>query len=308
MMNPPVYYSSSDNNMGYSFAQPAPQATGTSQEQVVPHYGNEQYHKYQVPASYNPEYTSYASSTVAASNPPDLLDSAASSYDSSYMNQQPSSNTADDVLAVFEQPTAVTAPAPAQDNDAFLRSFTSEEIAEQQRLMADIEKRKSSIVTQSAPPVGGDMTVYQHQERLWNSMHQSGNGSQMVPHTSSATGNTRDLTTYDYTTHQEHQLVTVPRSHNPSGSDAVHPRRKEMKQARKIKQATAATGGAIVGGVLFGPAWPIGVVAGGAVGAVAGKQISKAGERRAQRKWEKQTFRQYAASESAVVKGEHDML
>ena len=49
-------------------------------------------------------------------------------------------------------------------------------------------------------------------------------------------------------------------------------------------------------------------VAAGAVGAVAGKQISKAGERRAQRKWEKQNFQQYAASESAVVKGEHDML
>jgi hypothetical protein len=320
MMNAPAYHPS-DNTMGYAFAQPPPpqgqQQQQTSfpssshyQQELVPHYGpasNDVYHNYQVPSAYSPEYVSYQSSTVAArpSNPPDLLESAASSYSSSNSYPQPS-NTADDVMAIFEStpPATVTPPpASAAQDDAFLRSFTAEEIAEQERLMNEIETRKSLV--KSAP--AGDITVYEQQDRLWNSIHQDHpSNNAMVPHSSSTTV-PHPLTVYDYDTH-EHKLVRVPSSHNPTGSDAVHPRRKEMKQARKIKQATAATGGAIVGGVLFGPAWPIGVVAGGAVGAVAGKQISKAGERRAQRKWEKKSFQQYAASESAVVKGEHDLL
>ena len=102
----------------------------------------------------------------------------------------------------------------------------------------------------------------------------------------------------------EDKLIPVPQSRNPSGSDAVHPNRKQMKQDRKGKIAVSATGGAIVGGILFGPAWPLGVVVGGAAGAVCSKQLCKAGERRAQRKYEQKNFQQFAVKQSPVVKGE----
>jgi hypothetical protein len=92
--------------------------------------------------------------------------------------------------------------------------------------------------------------------------------------------------------------LRVPYSRNPHGSDAVHPDRMKMKKQRKQRTAAAATSGAIVGGVLFGPAWPLGVVVGGAAGAVAGKRIAKAGERRAQRKYEQESFQTTALSKS----------
>lgn len=281
--------------------------------QLVPHYGpagqqQSYYQNYQIPSTDQPQYMNYASSTVAASNPPDLLEASYGSSSNSYgLEQSPSGNTADDVLAAFE-----TAPAPAglsssaptnnvitspSPNDAFINSFTKEELAEQERLMKEIEQRKSSMVV---PTEVSDVTVYEQQDRLWNSYHEQRNQhphDSMVPHSSLSYPST--MTVYESNEH----MITVPRSHNPTGSDAVHPRRAEMKQARKVKTATAATGGAIVGGVIFGPAWPLGVVVGGAAGAVAGKQLSKVGERRAQRKWEKKNFQHYAASESAVAKG-----
>jgi hypothetical protein len=70
--------------------------------------------------------------------------------------------------------------------------------------------------------------------------------------------------------------LRVPRSRNAHGSDAVHPDKLKMKK----NTAVAATSGAIIGGVCFGPAWPLGVVVGGAVlGGMAGKPLAKVGER-----------------------------
>jgi hypothetical protein len=90
----------------------------------------------------------------------------------------------------------------------------------------------------------------------------------------------------------------VPRSRNAHGSDAVHPDKFKMKTNRKKKTAVAATSGAIIGGVCFGPAWPLGVVVGGAFGGVVGKQLAKVGERRAQRKFEQNSFQQTASLKS----------
>ena len=100
----------------------------------------------------------------------------------------------------------------------------------------------------------------------------------------------------------------VPRSRNPTGSDSVHPHKKQMKEGRKVTTAAAATGGALVGAILTGPAFPVGALVGGTVSGYAANKLHKQGERRAQRKWEKQNFQQYASSQSAVVQGEHDML
>jgi hypothetical protein len=259
------------------------------QRELVPHYGpggqypfDSSYQNYQIPLTSKPEYINYASSTVATTNnaSPDL-------FMGSYVQQSKSGSTADDLFEVSSN--------TVQD-DAFISSFSKEDLAEQERLMKEIQERNSVIV----PKATNDMTVYAQQDRLWNSIHQEHHHqSSLVPHSTSSYPST--MTVYEPS--NENKIIHVPRSHNPTGSDAVHPRRAEMKQARKVNTATAATGGAIVGGVLFGPAWPLGVVVGGAAGAVAGKQISKAGERRAQRKWEKKSFQHYATSESAVAKG-----
>lgn len=95
--------------------------------------------------------------------------------------------------------------------------------------------------------------------------------------------------------------LQVPRSSNPSGSDAVHPNRPTWKKTRGNKTAAGATGGAIVGGILFGPAFPVGMVIGGAAGGYAANKISKTGERRAQREWEQAKFQQGATKSAAVL-------
>lgn len=73
----------------------------------------------------------------------------------------------------------------------------------------------------------------------------------------------------------------------------VHPRKYQMKTERKLKTATSATAGAIIGGVLLGPAWPVGAVVGGAAGGYAGKVAARSGERKQQRKWDQQQFNMY---------------
>lgn len=282
------------------------------QQQLVPHYGpagqyhlDSYYQNYQIPSSSKSEYVNYASSTVAANNrnaAPDLFESSHGSSNSYPLEQSPSGSTADDLFTTtsLSVPPSTSPSSNTVQDDAFISSFSKEDLEEQERLLKEIQQRNSMIV----PKEANDMTVYEQQERLWNSIHQQQQqnpSSSLVPHSTSSYPST--LTVYGEPSIDDSKLIHVPRSNNPTGSDAVHPRRTEMKQARKIKTATAATGGAIVGGVLFGPAWPLGAVVGGAAGAVAGKQISKAGERRAQRKWEKQNFQHYASSESAVAKG-----
>ena len=48
-------------------------------------------------------------------------------------------------------------------------------------------------------------------------------------------------------------VLAIPRSRNPTGSDSVHPLKREMKQRRQVATTAGAVGGAIVGTVLLGP-------------------------------------------------------
>jgi len=84
----------------------------------------------------------------------------------------------------------------------------------------------------------------------------------------------------------------------------LHPEKQAMKQDRKAKMAGAATTGAIIGGVLTGPAWPVGAVAGAAIATYAGKVTARAGERRQQRRWEQKTFNDYLSKGKAGVQSE----
>jgi hypothetical protein len=77
-------------------------------------------------------------------------------------------------------------------------------------------------------------------------------------------------------------------------SDAIHPYKYEMKKARQTKTAAGATSGAFVGGIIAGPAFPVGMIVGGAVGGYTANKVSKFGERRAQRKHEKNTVQRGA--------------
>ncbi len=95
-------------------------------------------------------------------------------------------------------------------------------------------------------------------------------------------------------------ITAIPESTNPSGSDAVHPNRLVWKHTRSGKTAAGAAGGALVGGVMFGPAFPVGMVLGGAAGGYVTNKLSKSGERRAQRKWEQSNFQRVAAHSAAV--------
>ena len=95
--------------------------------------------------------------------------------------------------------------------------------------------------------------------------------------------------------------LQVPKSKNPTGSDAVHPHRLAWKADRGAKTTAGAVTGAIVGGICAGPLFPVGMYLGAAAGGYAVNKVSKHGERKAQRKWEKTTF-QKNCKQSMVVK------
>jgi outer membrane lipoprotein SlyB len=64
---------------------------------------------------------------------------------------------------------------------------------------------------------------------------------------------------------------------------AIAPNRKKLKLQRKRRTASGALGGCILGGIALGP---VGAVVGVGVGAVVTKNVCKAREKRAQRRWE----------------------
>lgn len=97
-------------------------------------------------------------------------------------------------------------------------------------------------------------------------------------------------------TKRSNKMIRVPHSHNPFGSDAIHPKKKTMKKQRKRNTAAGAVSGMVVGGLTMGPA---GVFVGAAAGAYATKKVCKARERRAQRKHEQDSF-QRGAEQSNV--------
>ena len=82
---------------------------------------------------------------------------------------------------------------------------TAEELAEQERLMKEIQQRNSMVVPKAKAT--NDVTVYQQQDRLWNSIHQQPNtGSSMVPSSASYPST---MTVYDEAANNG-KLVHVP--------------------------------------------------------------------------------------------------
>jgi len=106
--------------------------------------------------------------------------------------------------------------------------------------------------------------------------------------------------------HQAGRLPEVPFSRNPTGSDSVHPHKAQMKQGRKVTTAAAATGGALIGAIVTGPAFPVGALIGGAVSGYTANKIHKQGERRAQRNWEQANFQ--LGVHSAPVSSQHAIV
>eukprot|EP00547_Thalassionema_nitzschioides_P007406 CAMPEP_0194199282 /NCGR_PEP_ID=MMETSP0156-20130528/361_1 /TAXON_ID=33649 /ORGANISM="Thalassionema nitzschioides, Strain L26-B" /LENGTH=150 /DNA_ID=CAMNT_0038924157 /DNA_START=114 /DNA_END=566 /DNA_ORIENTATION=- len=81
---------------------------------------------------------------------------------------------------------------------------------------------------------------------------------------------------------------------------SIHPSKKQMKKMRKMKTAAGAIGGVIVGTLIAGP---VGLVFGAPIGGYAANKISKSGERRAQRKFEKHSFQKTADQSMAALNG-----
>eukprot|EP00529_Nitzschia_sp_RCC80_P031449 CAMPEP_0113487956 /NCGR_PEP_ID=MMETSP0014_2-20120614/25769_1 /TAXON_ID=2857 /ORGANISM="Nitzschia sp." /LENGTH=365 /DNA_ID=CAMNT_0000381655 /DNA_START=240 /DNA_END=1340 /DNA_ORIENTATION=- /assembly_acc=CAM_ASM_000159 len=166
------------------------------------------------------------------------------------------------------------AHAEARDRE-FVSSLSPEILAEQRRLYSEIQAKNRHSNSQ-----GDQMTVVR------DDGYNNNNAQILIPTPST------DL--------------VVPPSSNPTGSDAVVPTKYQMKSSRKVKMGAGAVGGAVVGGVLFGPAWPLGAVAGGAAGAYGTKQIAKVSERRAQRKYEQRSVQQQASNSIIAHADEND--
>jgi hypothetical protein len=96
------------------------------------------------------------------------------------------------------------------------------------------------------------------------------------------------------------RTITVPASFNPTGSDAVHPLKREMKQRRHAGMALGGVSGALVGTLVLGP---LGTVLGAPIGVYSANKLSKQGERRAQRKWEQRSVQDAAAHSPLVTNG-----
>jgi hypothetical protein len=95
----------------------------------------------------------------------------------------------------------------------------------------------------------------------------------------------------------QHRFDAMPTENGESSSlpAEVHPRKYQMKTERKVKTAASAATGAVIGGLILAPVWPIGAAAGAAAGGYAVKVISRSGERKQQRKWDRKNFNEYTA-------------
>lgn len=80
-------------------------------------------------------------------------------------------------------------------------------------------------------------------------------------------------------------------------TDGVHPNKYKMKHQRRDFTALGIVGGAVVGTMVF-PV--VGTAVGGAAAGYAFNKLSKQGERRAQRKWEKCNFQRQASQSHTV--------
>eukprot|EP00980_Cylindrotheca_fusiformis_P028592 scaffold22613_cov126-Cylindrotheca_fusiformis.AAC.12 len=211
------------------------------------------------------------------------------SYYPNYNTAYPPSYAPQDQQQVPSPPAAPTSP---QDNG--IPSV----------ITTDSPINPSSVIVppSAAPPVEQQQQeeddipddIVASQARAWEEARSS---SRSPP------GTTRTLTNYD----AERQLV-VPKSKNPTGSDSVHPNKQYMKSERQFTTAAAATGGALIGGIITGPVFPVGMVVGGAISGYSANKLHKQGERRAQRKWEQSNFQKGVLSSPINKKEPHTLV
>jgi len=257
----------------------------------------------QSPASSNAYSSSnddYSSALVPATGPGttvytnyDLMNLGNPSFNASFASSStstaPAAAAADFVPSFAKPPStpnnSFTSTTPdvqsleARD-EAFVQSLPSEIVEEQKRIMAQIQERNKA--NNNSRTVG---EMYNHNS------NSSDTALTTTNYDSSMTNYNNSLTHYDSNTSSR-----LP--------EEVHPGKYKMKETRKIKTAVGSTTGAVIGGIICGPAWPIGAVAGAAAGGYATKVAARSGERRQQRKWESKNFNEYTAKGVASVQSE----
>lgn len=296
--------------------------TATANPQpIVPHYGNG-----------NPQYQYYNNYGLSPSQAPPHPDrsyaagvtSTASKFDPYYETAHPPTNIAfnspppPSLTEIHTEFTAsshhTTAPEVDLLNDSTLAAkiptatrLTEQEMMDQDyqfalRLAAQLEAEDAAVRAKAQSKSNGNYQVSSEvmasQSRALTDAKRRNH--EQAYHTVAAMGSYGDTEYGSITSTALTVPMNIPSSHNPTGSDAVHPSRPQWKQTRGTKTAAGATTGAIIGGVAFGPAFPIGMVLGGAAGGYAANKISKTGERRAQRKWEQNNFQKGTQQSLAV--------
>jgi len=247
--------------------------------------------------AYSSSNDDYSSALVPATGPGttvytnyDLMNLGNPSFNASFASSStstaPAAAAADFVPSFAKPPStpnnSFTSTTPdvqsleARD-EAFVQSLPSEIVEEQKRIMAQIQARNNANKSQT--------------ERYHNYSNSSDTALTTTNYDSSVTSYNNSLTTYDSNTSSR-----LP--------EEVHPGKYKMKETRKIKTAVGSTTGAVIGGIICGPAWPIGAVAGAAAGGYATKVAARSGERRQQRKWESKNFNEYTAKGVASVQSE----
>ena len=84
------------------------------------------------------------------------------------------------------------------------------------------------------------------------------------------------------------------------GVAVLDPKKDKRKQTRKLKTATGAVGGAVVGGLILGP---VGVVLGAGGGAAISNKVAKSRDKRKQSEFEQRNF-QKGADHSVARQGD----
>jgi len=237
----------------------------------------------------------YARALVPATGPGttvytnyDLMNLGNPSFNASFAGSSssttPAASAADFVPSFAKPPstpnnsfTASNVQSLEARDEAFVKSLPSEIVEEQKRIMAQIQQRNNANSNSQT-------------ERYHNS-YSSDTALSTTNYDSSMTNYNNSLTNYDSNTSSR-----LP--------EEVHPCKYKMKETRKIKTAVGSTTGAVIGGIICGPAWPIGAVAGAAAGGYATKVAARSGERRQQRKWESKNFNEYTAKGVASVQSE----
>ena len=151
-----------------------------------------------------------------------------------------------------------------------LSSVTPELVAAQQRILDDIRRRQQVSQSDAALARGLSTPEALSQQRLYEAQQQ----------------------------YSSRALVVSNGAHYDSNATApvVTPQKYQMKQSRPYKTAAGAAGGAVAGGLIMAPVFPLGMVLGGVAGGVATHKACKAGEKRVQCRYEQDSFQQGTSS------------